>query len=66
MAEILFKLGRTEEARISLAAAMDLKKPMNPFQPNPFLLQLVTISIFKRLKDAYEKKVNGTSLIVKP
>jgi hypothetical protein len=66
MAEILFKLGREEEARISLAAAMDLKKPMNPFQPNPFLLQLVTNSIFKRLKDAHEKKVSGTSLIVKP
>jgi len=66
MAEILFKLGREEEARISLAAAMDLKKPMNPFQPNPFLLQLVITSIFKRLRDAYEKNVKGTSLIVKP
>jgi hypothetical protein len=66
MAEILFKMGREEGARISLAAAMDLKKPMNPFQPNPFLLQLVITSIFKRLRDAYEKKVKEPSLVVKP
>ena len=66
MADVLFKLGREEEARISLAAAMDLEKPMNPFQPNPFLLQLVITSILRRLKDAYEKKVKEGSLIVKP
>jgi hypothetical protein len=66
MAYVLFKLGREEEARISLAAAMDLQKPMNPFQPNPFLFQLVVISILKCLKDAYEKKADEPSLIVKP
>jgi len=66
MADVLFKLGREEEARISLAEAMDLTKPLTPFQPNPFLLQLVITSIFKRLRDAYEKKVKGSSLIVKP
>lgn len=66
MADFLFKLGRQEEARISLSAAMALKKPMNPFQPNPFLLQLVITSIFKFLRDAYEKKVKEPSLIVKP
>jgi hypothetical protein len=66
MADVLFKLGREEEARMSLAAAMDLEKPMNPFQPNPFLLQLVITSILRRLKDAYEKKVKEGSLIVKP
>jgi hypothetical protein len=66
MADFLFKLGRQEEARISLAVARDLKKPMNPFQPNPFLLQLVTTSIFKLLRDAYEKKVKEPSVLVKP
>jgi hypothetical protein len=66
MAHVLFKLGHEEEARVSLAAAMDLEKPMNPFQPNPFLLQLVIISILGCLKDAYEKKTNEPSLIVKP
>jgi hypothetical protein len=66
MADVLFKLGREEEARISLASAMDLQKPMNPFQPNPFLFQLVVTSILKCLKDAYEKKADEPSLIVKP
>jgi len=66
MAYVLIKLGREEEARISLAAAMDLEKPMNPFQPNPFLFQLVVTSILKCLKDAYEKKADEPSLIVKP
>ena len=66
MADVLFKLGREEEARVSLAAAMDLEKPMNPFQPNPFLLQLVMTSVYRHLKDDYEKKVQEPSLIVKP
>ena len=66
MADFLFKLGRQEEARVSLAVARDLKKPMNPFQPNPFLLQMVTTSIFKLLRDAYEKQVKEPSVLVKP
>jgi hypothetical protein len=66
MAYVLFKLGREEEARISLAAAMDLQKPVNPFQPNPFLFQLVMMSIIGHLKDDYEKKRQEPSLIVKP
>jgi hypothetical protein len=66
MAYIFFKLGREEEARISLATAIDLEKPINPIQPNPFLLQLVIKSIFTLLKEAYEKKVKEPSLIVKP
>ena len=66
MAGFLFKLGRREEAQASLAAAMDLKKPMNPFQPNPFLLQLVIKSIVLLLKEETERKAKETSLIVKP
>jgi hypothetical protein len=66
MAYILLKLGREEEAKISLSVAMDLEKPLNPIQPNPFLFQLVIVSIFSLLKEAYEKKSKDVSLIVKP
>jgi hypothetical protein len=66
MAYVLLKLGREEEAKISLSVAIDLQKPLNPIQPNPFLFQLVTKSIFSLLAEAYEKKVKEPSLIVKP
>ncbi len=66
MAYVLFKLGREEEAKISLSVAMGLEKPLNPIQPNPFLFQLVTKSIFSLLAEAYEKKSKEVSLIVKP
>jgi hypothetical protein len=66
MAYVLFKLGRNEEAEISLAAAMDLEKPLNPIQPNPFLFQLVIQSIFALLAEAHEKEAKEPSLIVKP
>ena len=66
MAYVLLKLGREEEAKISLSVAMDLEKPLNPIQPNPFLFQLVTKSIFGLLAEAYEKKSKEVSLIVKP
>ena len=66
MAYVLFKLGKNEEAEISLAAAMDLEKPLNLIQPNPFLFQLVIQSIFALLAEAHEKKTKEVSLIVKP
>jgi hypothetical protein len=66
MAYVLFKLGREDEARISVAAAIDLEKPVNPIQPDPFLFQLVIKSIFALLAEAYEKKAKEPSLIVKP
>ena len=66
MAYVLFKLGRREEAKISLSVAKDLEKPLNPIQPDPFLFQLVTQSIFSLLAEAYEKKSKEVSLIVKP
>jgi hypothetical protein len=66
MAYILFKLGKEEEATICLSVAMDLEKPLNPIQPNPFLFQLVTKSIFSLLAESYEKKSKELSLIVKP
>jgi hypothetical protein len=66
VAYLLFKLGREEEARISLAVTLDLQKPANLLQPNPFLFQLVVKSIFTLLAEAYEKKSKEVSLIVKP
>jgi hypothetical protein len=66
MAYVLLKLGREEEAKISLSVAMDLEKTLNPIQPNPFLLQLVIKSILNLLAEAYEKKSKEVSLIVKP
>jgi hypothetical protein len=66
MSYVLFRLGREEEAKISLAVAMDLGKPLNPIQPSPFLYQLVMKSIFSLLAEAKEKKSKEVSLIVKP
>lgn len=66
MSYVFFKLGREEEAKISLAVAMDLEKPLNPIQPSPLLFQLVTKSIFSLLAEAKEKKSKEVSLIVKP
>jgi len=66
MAYVLFKLGREEEAKISLSVATDLEKPLNPIQPNPFLFQLVMKSIFTLLTEAREKRSKDVSLIVKP
>jgi len=66
MAYVLLKLGREEEAKISLSVAMDLEKPLNPIQPNPFLFQLVMKSIFSLLTEANERKAKEVSLIVKP
>jgi len=66
MAYVLFKSGKEEEAKISLSVAIDLEKPLNPIQPNPFLSQLVMKSIFSLLTEANEKKAKEVSLIVKP
>jgi hypothetical protein len=66
MAYVLLKQGEEEEARISLSAAMDLEKPLNPFQPNPFLFQLVIKSIFGLLAEEKKEKEKDLSLIVKP
>jgi hypothetical protein len=66
MAYYLLKLGKHEEAKMSLATALDLEKPLNTFQPNPFLFQLVTRSILTQLAEAYEEKKKEPSFIVRP
>ena len=65
-AYVLFKLGREEEAKVSLSVAIDLEKPLNRILPNPFLYQLVVQSISNLLAEAKEKESKEPSLIVKP
>lgn len=65
-AYLLLKLGKGEEAKICLATAVDLEKPVNPIEPNPFLFQLVVNSILGLLADNHEKEEKGPSLIIKP
>ena len=66
MAYYLLKLGKEEEAKISLAVAIDLKKPLNVIRPNPFLFHLVVKSIFILLKETSERKAKEPSFILKP
>ncbi|OGP91626.1 MAG: hypothetical protein A2156_15245 [Deltaproteobacteria bacterium RBG_16_48_10] len=65
-AYIFYKLGKEEEARLSLSVAVDLERPLNPFQPHPFLFQLVVKSIRTLLAKAQGKREKEPSLIVKP
>ncbi len=65
-AYIFHQQGRDEEARISLAAAIDLEKPLNPISPNPFLFQLIVRSLLALVSKAYEKEKREPSLIVRP
>ena len=65
-AYIFHQMGKEEEAKISLSVAVDLEKPLNPIQPNPFLVQLVVQSISLLLEQAREKKEKGDSLIIQP
>ena len=66
MAYLFHQLGKAEEAKTALSAAVDLEKPLNPIQPNPFLFQLVVRSIHTLLAEAREKEERAPSLIVKP
>ncbi|MGQ9508850.1 MAG: hypothetical protein ACUVTN_05560 [Thermodesulfobacteriota bacterium] len=66
MAYLLYQMGKGKEARVSLAIALDLKKPPNPFRPNPFLYTLVTRSIFALLSENYKRESKEPSFIIKP
>jgi len=66
MAYILFKLNRSDEARWCLAAALDLEKEISSFRPNPFLLQLVIISMYRVMTEKQEKAKAEPSLIIRP
>ncbi|MCJ7640725.1 MAG: hypothetical protein MUO29_02405 [Desulfobacterales bacterium] len=66
MAYVLLKRGKEEEAKICVAVALDLEKPLTPFQPNPFLSQWVTRSIATLLAEDRERKGQEPSLIIRP
>jgi len=66
MAYVLLKRGKEEEAKICLSVAVDLERPFTPFQPNPFLFQLVARSISILLAEDRERKGQEPSLIIQP
>ncbi len=68
MAYILWKLGKEEEAKKALCAAVDLSTPFNPIEPNPFIWNLLIKSIYSLMESYYEKrkKEQDTSVIVTP
>ncbi len=66
MAYFLIRVGKQEEAKMAVSAALDLEKPLTTFQANAFLLQLVTQSVIKLLAETREKRAKEPSLIVRP
>ena len=68
MAYILLKTGKEEEARQTLSAAIDLKDPFGPIDPNPFIWNLLLKSIYSLVEVDHEKKEEEekASLIVTP
>ncbi len=68
MAYVLMKEGDEESARLALAASIDLRSARMALEiePNPFLLNLVTRSIYVIVARDMEKKETEPSLIVKP
>ncbi len=68
MAYVLLKTGKEDEARAALSAAVDLKNPLSPIEPNPFIWDLLLKSIQILLETDREKKEEEkkTSLIITP
>ena len=66
MAYVLLKLEKPEEARMALAAAIDLERPFNLFKPNPFLFELVVRSILSKITGSEAKEEQEPSLIIRP
>ena len=66
MAYVLLKEGKEDSARTALAASIDLRSVIASLEPNPFLLNLVTRSIYAIVARDMEKKKAEPSFIVKP
>ena len=68
MAYILLKTDKEKEARATMSAAIDLKNPFSPIDPNPFIWNLVLKSIYSLLESDHEEKEKEqkTPLIVTP
>lgn len=68
MAYVLLKTGKEDEARAALSAAVDLKNPFSPIEPNPFIWNLLLKSIQALIQTDQRKKEEEkkTSLIITP
>ena len=68
MAYILLKTDKEQEARATMSAAIDLKNPFSPIDPNPFIWNLVLKSIYSLLESDHKEKEKEqkTPLIVTP
>jgi hypothetical protein len=66
IAYIIYKLGKEEDARICLAAALALKDESITFSHHPFLLELVKRSLSSALWKDEQKAKENLSFIVKP
>ena len=68
MAYILQKTGKEKKAKITMSAAIDLKNPFSPIDPNPFIWGLLLKSIYILIEGDYEEKEKEekASLIVTP
>ncbi|MBN1227074.1 MAG: hypothetical protein JXA79_08775 [Deltaproteobacteria bacterium] len=67
-AYILLKTGKDTEARQTLSAAINLKNPFSPIEPNPFIWNLLLKSIYSQFEeDSPENAKEGEpSLIIAP
>jgi hypothetical protein len=68
MAYILLKTGKEKEAKATMCAAIDLKNPFSPIDPNPFIWNLLLKSIYSLIESDHEEKEkeDKVSLIVTP
>jgi hypothetical protein len=66
MAYILWKKGKENEARTSLAAAISMEEESQFLSPHPFLLELVKRSLQIRLDEEKEKQEKEPALIIRP
>jgi len=68
MAYVLLKTDREDEARAALSAAVDLKNPLSPIDPNPFIWNLLLKSVHSLIESDHQKREEEkkTSLIVTP
>lgn len=66
MAYVLWKQGRENEARMSLAAAVGLENESELLSPNPFVLELVKRSLGSLMEKEKEKQSEEPGLIVRP
>jgi hypothetical protein len=66
MAYILWKLGKKREADMAVSAAIDLKTPFSPIEPNPFVWNLLLKSLFALIESERGSKEReaGSSRII--